>query len=71
MMAVTACCGTDMPTFLIAGTSLKNAVRSLVTMHGAVGRGDAAGSDARTCTVGVATRAGFSGSTSVDWSTET
>jgi len=71
MIAVTACCGTDMPTFFIAGTSPNKAVRSLVTMHGVVGRGDAAGSDARTCTVGVATRAGFSGSTSVDWSTET
>jgi len=71
MIAVTACCGIANETFLTAATSPKKAERFSATMHGAARSEATVGSGARTCTVGVASRAGFSGNTSVDWSTET
>src|SRR6266550_8236040 len=70
MMAVTACCGISSDTFLTAATSPKNADNFLETMHGAAANDAAVGSGERTWTVGVASRAGFSRTTSVDWSTE-
>src|SRR5450759_587813 len=39
-------------------------------MHGFVSSAEALGSGARTCTIGVTSRGGFSRDTSVDWSTE-
>src|SRR3954468_12492998 len=71
MMAVTACCGIDSETFLTAATSPKNALSASVTMHGAASFAGAVGSSARSCTVGVTTRAGLARNASVDWSAKT
>jgi hypothetical protein len=70
IIAVTACCGTTIEIFLIAGVWPKNADSWLVIMHGfaEAAASRASGAVAR----GATTRGIMRGSeeTSIDWSTE-